>query len=429
MISTTPQRRQTRGQGNRRRTPAGDDLARKTSAIVLAGGKGERLGPLTREVCKPALPFGAGFRNIDFTLANCVNSGIRRIGIATQHKPDTLLQHIDDVWRPATRRSGEFLDVWPAASRAPIVGYRGTADAVFRNLDLIGQQGSDLVLVLAGDHVYQMDYRPMLALHRERKADVTIGCVEVPSADASQFGVLSLDGEGRISRFVEKPRTLEGLPAGDRVPASMGIYVFDAAFLARVLRTDAFSSASRHDFGADILPGLVGRAALYAYTFTGRSSGRPAYWRDVGTPAAYWRAHLELLDDAPPLSLDDATWPMPAACGRPALLSGPVRADGAAGGRSLIAAGSAIEGLVHRSVIFPGVRLGRGSVVERSVVLPGAVIGRNCRLSGAIVDSGCRVPDETVIDAIRRDQAALAQDEPVVLTNADFASVPVHACA
>jgi len=396
---------------------------------VLAGGKGERLGVLTRDVCKPALPFGAAFRNIDFTLSNCVNSGIRRIGIATQHKPDALLSHVDAVWGPAARRGGEFLEVWPAESRAPIVGYRGTADAVFRNLDLIGQQGSDPVLVLAGDHVYQMDYRPMLEFHRARNADVTIGCIEVPAADASQFGILSLDDDARIARFVEKPRTLEGFRVADRVPASMGIYVFGAAFLAQVLRQDAFSSESRHDFGGDILPRLVGRAALYAYTFTGRGDDHPAYWRDVGTPAAYWRAHLELLDVAPPFRLDDATWPMPAAGGPPALTPGYRRADGSIGGRSLIADGSAIDGLVDRSVVFQGVRLGRGSIVESSVVLPGAVIGRNCRLSGAIVDGGCRVPDETVIDAAWSGRAAAGRDEPVVLTNADFASVPLHACA
>jgi glucose-1-phosphate adenylyltransferase len=427
MLKAASQARSSRGRDKNRRTPSDYGLAGKTSAIVLAGGKGERLGALTRDVCKPALPFGAAFRNIDFTLSNCVNSGIRRIGIATQHKPDTLLSHVDAVWSPAVRRSGEFLEVWPAESRAPIVGYRGTADAVFRNLDLIGKHGSDLVLVLAGDHVYQMDYRPMLEFHRARNADVTIGCIDVPAADANQFGILSLDDDARIARFVEKPRTLEGFRASDRVPASMGIYVFSTAFLAQVLRQDAFSSESRHDFGGDILPGLVGRAALYAYTFAGRGDNRPAYWRDVGTPAAYWRAHLELLDDAPPLRLDDATWPMPAVCGRPALTPGYKRADGSVGGRSLIAGNSAIDGVVHRCVVFPGVRLGRGSLVENSVVLPGAVIGRNCRLSGAIVDTGCRVPDDTVIDAAWRGRAV--RDEPVVLTNADFTSVPLHACA
>jgi glucose-1-phosphate adenylyltransferase len=200
-----------------------NDLARDTVAVVLAGGKGTRLGALTRDVCKPALPFGAAYRNIDFSLSNCVNSGIRRIGIATQHKPEALLGHIDAVWSRIVGKPGEYIAAWPAETRAPRGGYRGTAHAVFRNLDLLEATNSDLVLVLAGDHVYRMDYRPMLEYHRERRADATIGCVEIAAEEASQFGILSVDGGGRIDRFVEKPRTVAELPSRERVLASMGI--------------------------------------------------------------------------------------------------------------------------------------------------------------------------------------------------------------
>lgn len=370
------------------------ELTQNTAAVVLAGGKGTRLGPLTRQVCKPALPFGAGYRNIDFSLSNCVNSDIRRIGIATQHNPEALLRHIDEVWSGHARRRGEFIEAWPSETRAPVTGYCGTADAVFRNLDLIQRQGCELVLVLAGDHIYQMDYGPMLAFHRSRGADVTAGCIEVPASDASQFGILSVNLEDRVERFVEKPKALDAFPRQYSVLASMGIYVFEADFLARVLRRDAASSASRHDFGGDILPSLLHDSNVYAYPFITDSRGKSAYWRDVGTPAAYWRAHLELLDDAPSLRLDDALWPLPCSGGAPALTvrHGLTRAERRLS-RSLVANGCEISGTVHGSVLFSAVRVSAGSRVERSVVLPGAIIGRNCRISGAIIEGNCRVPD------------------------------------
>jgi len=305
--------------GKNEKMNARDGFTQDTTAVVLAGGKGTRLGPLTRHLCKPALPFGGSYRNIDFSLSNCVNSNIRRIGIATQHKPEALLRHIDEVWSRHARRTGEFIEAWPSETRAPVTGYRGTADAVFRNLDLIERQRRGLVLVLAGDHVYQMDYRPMLAFHRSRRADVTVGCLEVPAGEASQFGVLSVNSEDKIDRFVEKPKTLADLPQQDTVLASMGIYVFEAEFLVRVLRRDAASRTSSHDFGGDILPSLLRASRLYAYRFMTDNGRKPGYWRDVGTPAAYWRAHLELLDETPSLSLDDAFWPLPSVSGAPAL--------------------------------------------------------------------------------------------------------------
>lgn len=406
----------------------GEDLARDTVAIVLAGGKGTRLGPLTRHVCKPALPFGGAYRNIDFSLSNCVNSNVRRIGIATQHKPDLLLRHIDGVWKGAARRRGEFIDVWPAEDRAPATGYRGTADAVYRNLETIEREGSGLVLVLAGDHVYRMDYRRMLAFHRCMGADVTIGCVEVRPDEAHQFGILSVSGRGRVDQFVEKPQTPEALPDGDRILGSMGIYVFDSAFLARTLRQNAFFSRSSHDFGKDVLPALLRRAGVFAYPFDDESS-RPAYWRDVGTPTAYWRAHLELLDDEPGLRLDDSAWPLRGSGEPPALTLRYARPEAGPTGRSLVAGNCVVSGVLHRSVLFAGVRASKGSVVEDSVLLPGATIGRNCRLSGVIVDSACHVPDNTVIDARRRGNSGIPAEQPIVVTAEDFATDAIHACA
>ena len=404
-----------------------NELAKDSVAVVLAGGKGARLRALTRTVCKPALPFGAAYRNIDFSLSNCVNSGIRRIGVATQHKPELLLKHIDGVWHRAGSGSGEFVAAWPAEQRAPTQGYRGTADAVFRNLEAIERLNCRFVLVLGGDHVYKMDYRPMLECHRQQQADVTVGCVQVEVDEAKQFGILSVDGCGRIQRFVEKPKTVAELPDGDRVLASMGIYVFDAHFLADVLRRDAFSSQSQHDFGGDILPNLVRDARVFAYPFRERG-GQPGYWRDVGTPAAYWRAHLELLDSSPSLRLDDALWPLPAVGKAPTLTARHARSNSEGdGGVSLVADDCVIGGTVSRSVLFSGVRIYEGTSVESSVILPGAVVGRDCRLHGTIIDSDCRIPDGTVIEATRHGDA-LASLEPIVVTVDDFSADLAYSC-
>jgi glucose-1-phosphate adenylyltransferase len=405
------------------------ELSDDTLAVVLAGGHGARLGALTRHVCKPALPFAATCRNIDFSLSNCVNSGIRRIGVATQYKPEMLVRHLALVWNDVARRRGEFLAAWPAQTRAPAAGYRGTADAVFRNLDLIEDQARGLVLVLAGDHVYQMDYRPMLDFHRAQRAAVTIGCIEVPATEADQFGVLSTDARGRVERFVEKPRVRDGARAGDRVLASMGIYVFESDFLAGVLRDDAAAADSRHDFGGDIIPGLVGREAVHAFRFTGGADGRDAYWRDVGTPGAYWRAHLDLLEARPALRLDDPDWPLRSIAQRSGHAAASLTSRPGDPERSLIAAACVVSGAVQRSVLFPGASVGAGSLVEQSLVLPDAAIGKNCRLSGTIVDSDCEVPDGTIIDASWRRSPEGVLREPIVLTADDFACDRAHVSA
>jgi glucose-1-phosphate adenylyltransferase len=397
-------------------------LAADTVAVVLAGGKGTRLGALTRHVCKPAIPFGGAYRSIDFSLSNCVNSGIVHVGVATQHKPKSLLRHINRVWRDVITDQEHFITPWAAEERAPAQGYLGTADAVYRNLEIIEGLRTRLVLVLAGDHIYKMDYRPLLAHHCEHEADVTVGCVEVAAEEAHHFGIMSVDDRDRICRFVEKPKTLHEVSpdANGRVQASMGIYVFDTDFLASVLRQDACSSISRHDFGCDILPRLIGPADAFAYPFRG-SDHRPGYWRDIGTPSAYWRAHLDLLDPSSSLRLDDSSWPLrrdPAAGSVPRYVDGKSTARVE---RSLLAGPCAIRGAtVRRSVLFPKVRVSPCSEISESVILPGAAIGRHCHLRGVIVDSGCRIPDGTVIDRSMHRYALGDEMRPAIVTQEDI---------
>jgi glucose-1-phosphate adenylyltransferase len=377
-------------------------LTQRTTAVVLAGGKGTRLDPLTRTICKPALPFGGSFRCIDFSLSNCVNSGLRNIGVATQHQPDALLAHLWSDWNRPAVGSDSIIHAWRAEERAARLGYCGTADAVYRNLASIRDLEDSLVLVLAGDHVYKMDYRPILEAHCARNAAVTIGCIEAPLEDACQLGVLAVADDGRIERFVEKPSSCKGLPrpAGDSVLASMGIYVFDGAFLARVLEADAAQPDSGHDFGTDLLPRLIEGGCAYAYAFR-YPGGAPAYWRDIGTLRAYWRAHMELLPPRPLLALTDPTWRIGRVAPAPQLI---VDITTTAGGgtveSSIVTSSTKIAGHAQRSVLFDDVEVGRGAKVAETVVLPGAVIGPGCRLRGVIVDAGYRVADGTVVEAL-----------------------------
>jgi glucose-1-phosphate adenylyltransferase len=417
MIMLTAKLAKPRSEAPRPRTAPVHTLVDDTVAVVLAGGKGTRLHPLTREICKPALPLGAGYRSIDFSLSNCVNSGIGRIGVATQHKPEALLEHLARVWGKFAAAPKHFIAPWRAETRAPGIGYRGTADAIYRNLPNIEQLQPKLVLVLAGDHVYRMDYRPMLEQHCERGAAVTIGCLEVPIEDAAHFGVLTAAPDGRIDRFIEKPRTRAEIPGCDRgrALASMGIYVFDAAILGRALRLDALSATSRHDFGCDVLPRLIREVDAFAWTFRGAGGEEPAYWRDIGTVDAYWRAHMELLDPARSMRLDDPAWPLPVAGPAPRLIVSDAAKRGPAS-RSLIAHDCAINGAVQRSAIFEGVEIRRGSEVVDAVILPGAVIGAGCRLRGVVVDAGCRVPEGTVIDRSAGGTVPTERLKPLVLT-------------
>jgi len=408
-------------------TSASNALADDTLAVVLAGGKGTRLDPLTRDICKPALPFGAGYRSIDFSLSNCVNSGIRRVGVATQHKPEALLDHLERIWGDIGTNPQHFVAPWRSETRAPGIGYRGTADAVYRNLMYIEELDRRLVLILAGDHVYQMDYRPMLDQHCESGAAVTVACVEVPTEDAQQFGVLTVDDHGRIDRFVEKPRTRAETPGGDRgrVLASMGIYVFDTDLLSRVLRLDALSATSNHDFGGDVLPRLIREADAFAWPFRTADGDEPAYWRDIGTVDVYWRAHMELLGPTPSVRLDDLAWSMPA--GRaPRLIAAAADAKQVAGD-VLLSGTCTVRGKVRRSVVSGGAEVRRGAEVVESVILPGAVIGAGCRLRGVVVDSGCYVPEGTVIDRSSGGAVPFERLKPTVVAR-DLAPVPDLVC-
>jgi glucose-1-phosphate adenylyltransferase len=375
------------------------ELARDTFALILAGGNGTRLGELTRWQCKPAIPFAGQYRNIDFTLSNCVNSDIRRIGVLTQYKAHSLIAHLIAGWSFLPRALGEFIEVWPAQQRLHSGWYAGTADAVFQNLDLVLAQRSRYTLVLAGDHIYKMDYRKLLAQHAASGAGVTVACVPVPLESASSFGVLGVDERQNVHSFIEKPApaTLAASPSAT-VLASMGIYVFTTDYLAQLLERDAGQLESAHDFGRDILPHAVRESQVGAHMFVDED-GRPGYWRDVGTIDSYWQSHMELLAAKPPMDLYDPRWPI-----RTLAESLPPAKLAEDGGRRGFVANSMLSGgtvvgcsTVTRSVLSTNVRVGDGSMLDEAVVLPNARIGANCKLRRVIIDSGIDVPDGTVI--------------------------------
>ena len=373
-------------------------LARRTYAMVLAGGRGSRLKELTDWRCKPAVPFGGKYRIIDFTLSNCVNSGVRRIGVATQYKAHSLIQHLQRAWSFLDGRIGEHVDILPAQQQVEDSWYRGTADAVFQNLSVLRSEGCEYVLVLSGDHVYKMDYGRLLQEHVLRGADATVVCIDVPLADASSFGVMSVDDSGRVTGFDEKPANPRPMPGrSDRALASMGVYVFNAAFLYEQLMRDAENPRSGHDFGKDLLPAMIGRHAINAHRFgascVGMPNGQP-YWRDVGTLDAYWEANIDLARVTPDLNLYDRDWPVwtyqeqlpPAKF----VFDGESRRGMAVD--SMVSGGCVVSGAtVRRSVLFSNVRVEDGAVLEDCVVLPDVTIGPGVRLRRAIVDRHCRL--------------------------------------
>ncbi len=372
------------------------DLTRTTLALVLAGGRGSRLKDLTLWRAKPAVPFGGKFRIIDFALSNCVNSGIRRIGVLTQYKAHSLILHIQRGWGHMRGAFGEFVELLPAQQRLEESWYSGTADAVYQNLDIIRSHRAEFVLVLAGDHVYKMDYGPMLGYHVMKQADVTVGCIEIPLHQASAFGVMSVDDDYRINRFLEKPADPEPMPgSSDSVLGSMGIYVFNTRFLYERLNLDANLPGSRHDFGGDILPNLIDSYRAYAYPFRDMDSGVQAYWRDVGTVDAFWEAHMDLVAVSPELNLYDERWPVwtHQTQAPPAKF---VFADEGRRGMaldSLVAGGCIFSGgAAHRSVLFSNVRIDSGALVEDSVLFPDVVVGSGARISKTILERGCIVP-------------------------------------
>lgn len=378
----------------------GSELTRKTLVLVLAGGSGTRLKGLTKWRAKPAVPFGGKYRIIDFALSNCVNSGLRRIGVLTQYKSHSLIRHLQRAWGFMRAEIGEFVEVIPAQQRLDMDWYRGTADALYQNLDIIRRHGPENVIVLGGDHIYTMDYSKMLYEHVTSGADLTVGCIEVPRKEASEYGVMSIDENYNISKFTEKPKDPECIPGkSEKALASMGIYIFTTAYLYSSLIEDAADVNSAHDFGKDIVPKSISTCVAHAYPFVD-INGDPAYWRDVGNVDSYWTANMELCAVEPELNLYSRDWPIWTyqTQSPPAKF---VFDDDVTRGQaidSLVAGGCIIAGAkVKRSVIFFGCDIERGTIVKDSVILPKCNIGKNCRITRAVIDKACVIEDGTVI--------------------------------
>ncbi|QFY41798.1 glucose-1-phosphate adenylyltransferase [Candidatus Methylospira mobilis] len=407
-------------------------LTRQTLALILAGGRGTRLQKLTEWRAKPAVPFGGKFRIIDFPLSNCVNSGIRQIGVLTQYKSDSLIRHIQQGWGFLRAELGEYVDILPAQQRVRESWYSGTADAVYQNLDIFRQRDPEYVLILAGDHVYKMDYGLMLAYHAEMQADLTIGCMEVPVAEASAFGVMQVDADKRVKEFIEKPANPPAMPGRpDHALASMGIYIFNTSFLFEQLIKDADTSTSTNDFGHDIIPEVIKKYRAFAYPFRDVQSGVQAYWRDVGTVDAYWSANMELIGINPELNLYDKDWPIWTyqAQTPPAKF---IFDDDDRRGRavdSMISGGCLISGAeVRHSLLFSNVRVNSYALVQDSVILPEVNIGRHCRISKAVIDKGCTIPANTIIGENIEDDKKRFYVSPggVVLVTPDQLGQRIH---
>jgi glucose-1-phosphate adenylyltransferase len=375
-------------------------LTRNTYTLVLAGGRGSRLRQLTNHRAKPAVHFAGSMRIIDFTLGNCVNSGLRRVGVLTQYKAQTLIRHVERSWGFLEASLGEFVDIIPAQQQTGEGWYSGTANAVYQNLDLVREAACDHVVVLAGDHVYKMDYSVMLADHAASGADLTVTCLEIPIQDASDFGVMAVDADRRIVSFEEKPARPQPVPGRpDRALVSMGIYAFDTGFLLDLLERDAADPQSSHDFGRDIIPNVLGSARVFAHSFDDSCVSRQggcSYWRDVGTLDAYWEANLDLTRIVPELDLYDESWPV---LGRQPMRPPAKFVFDEAGRRgmaldALVSNGCIVSGgTVRRSILFHSVTVGENALVEDSVVLPNVNIGRNVVLRRTIIDKRCVLPD------------------------------------
>jgi len=407
-------------------------LTRDTLALILAGGRGSRLRQLTDWRTKPAVPFGGKFRIIDFPLSNCVNSGIRKVGILTQYKAHSLIRHVHRGWGFMRGELGEFIELLPAQQRLGECWYEGTADAVYQNIDIIRNHNTEFVLILAGDHVYKMDYGTMLAEHVESGADITVGCVEVPLAQASGFGVMDVDAHNRIVDFQEKPARPVPMPgSGDEALASMGIYVFRTEVLIDELLHDAASDGSRRDFGGDIIPSNIGRRQVNAFPFRVGSTGRRAYWRDVGTIDAFWEANLELIDVSPELNLYDHVWPIWTYQEQVPPAKFVFDDEGRRGMAvdSMVAGGCIVSGAsVRHSLLFSNVRVHSYSEVENAVVFPGVDIGRNCIIRKAVIDRHCVIPPGTRIGVDRAEDEYRFEvsESGVVLVTPDMLGQRVH---
>lgn len=377
-------------------------LTRDTLALILAGGRGSRLKDLTTWRSKPAVPFGGKFRIIDFPLSNCLNSGIRRVGVLTQYKAHSLILHMQRGWGFLRGEFGEFVEIIPAQQRVDESSwYSGTADAVYQNLDILRSHDPKYVVVLAGDHIYKMDYGTMIAHHVERDADMTVGCLEVPIEQAKAFGVMTVDEDERIIRFSEKPANPEPMPGkSDVALASMGIYVFNADFLYEELMKDAELKDSSHDFGKDIIPDVIKNKNVTAYRFRDPVTSEQGYWRDVGTVDAFWSANMELVSVVPELNLYDSEWPIWTYQEQLPPAKFVFDDDNRRGMAvdSMVSGGCIISGaLIRHSLLFSNVVVHSFCEVEDSVILPNVTIGKRSRIKKAVIDVGCEIPEDTVI--------------------------------
>jgi glucose-1-phosphate adenylyltransferase len=373
-------------------------------AILLAGGAGERLFPLTKDTAKPAVPFGGAYRIIDFTLSNCINSDVRKIFILTQYKALDLIRHVRDGWNILSAELGEYIEIIPPMKRVSEDWYQGTADAVFQNFQSIEAEAPDRTLILAGDHIYKMNYHEMLDWHRQHRADITIATLQVPPEEALRFGVAEIDADYRVTGFEEKPQ--HGNPMRSRfdpamVSASMGIYVFNTDVLLGALHEDAQDPGSSHDFGRDVIPRLLSRCRVIAYDFQDMNAKQVRYWRDVGTLDAYYEANMDLVDVVPEFNLYDRRWPIRTNVTQ----QPPAKFVFAQEGRrmgvavdSVVSAGCIVSGgRVLHSILSPGVRVNSYCEVEYSILMPGAEIGRYSRIHRAIINTDVKVPDSSVI--------------------------------
>jgi glucose-1-phosphate adenylyltransferase len=382
------------------------DLPKRAVALVLAGGRGSRLMSLTDRRAKPAVYFGGKFRIVDFALSNCLNSGIRRIGVITQYKSHSLLRHLQRGWAFMKSEMNEFVDLLPAQQRNDNENwYRGTADAVYQNHDILEGYEADYIVVLAGDHIYKMNYALMLADHVDKGRQCTVGCIAVPRSEASAFGVMAIDDNRMVTEFVEKPADPPAMPGRpDTSLASMGIYIFNAKYLYRELERDMADPNSSHDFGKDIIPHAVRNGDVAAHPFSlscvpSVKDGVEPYWRDVGTIDAYWDANIDLTATDPLLNLYDRHWPIMTYQDQLPPAKFVHNHDDRRGLaiESMVSGGCIVSGHVFRSVLFSSVRVHSYSTVNWSVLLPGAVVGRGARLNRVVVDRGVIIPDGMVI--------------------------------
>jgi glucose-1-phosphate adenylyltransferase len=381
------------------------DLPKRAIALVLAGGRGSRLMNLTDSRAKPAVYFGGKFRIVDFALSNCLNSGIRRIGVITQYKSHSLLRHLQRGWAFLKTEMNEFVDLMPAQQRSGDESwYRGTADAVHQNRDILESYGADYIVVLAGDHIYKMNYALMLADHVAKGRDCTVACIAVPRHEASAFGVMAIDENRMVTEFLEKPADPPGMPGRDDMAlASMGIYIFNADYLYKELARDIADPASSHDFGKDIIPRAVRNGEVAAHPFAlscvPASDVAEPYWRDVGTIDAYWDANIDLTATDPELNLYDQRWPVWTYQAQlpPAKFVHNQEDRRGMAIESTVSGGCIVSGYVFRSVLFSSVRVHSHAKVNWSVLLPGVQVGRGASLNRVVIDRGCSIPDGMVI--------------------------------